>query len=171
MAPDLLMVMLSYGFGPVWQAIHTSNWSPNILTTPGAWYDGYSAMGNLATTATTPTDLCVVQGHPPFAETLTSLMNGYAALFGASSTNYLSFAMNDSAPLQLLKLAIGKYHSVDPGAIKTALDNMGPIKLFGTIDVHYTAQNHVGLTGDYGANECRIGSLTDGKYRVPLVAP
>ncbi|HKA04454.1 MAG TPA: ABC transporter substrate-binding protein, partial [Acidimicrobiales bacterium] len=46
--PDLLYVNLSFAYGPVWQAIKAAGWSPKIMTSAGAWYDGFDAMGDLA---------------------------------------------------------------------------------------------------------------------------
>ena len=40
---NLVVVAIGYGYGPIWQGIQTAGWSPEILTSAGAWYDGFTA--------------------------------------------------------------------------------------------------------------------------------
>jgi ABC-type branched-subunit amino acid transport system substrate-binding protein len=167
--PDLLIVNVGFGYGPIWQAIQSAGWSPKILTSAGAWYDGFSAMGALASTSVAPYTECVTPNHPAFTHEQTTLMDGYAGIFGASSVNYLTFVSTDNVPLELLKYAIEKYHSVDPNAIKQALEGIHNQDFLGlTYDI--TPTNHFGLTGVYGANTCTMSPFSDGPYRVPFVA-
>jgi ABC-type branched-subunit amino acid transport system substrate-binding protein len=169
--PDLLYVNLAYAFGPVWQAIKTANWSPKILTSAAAWYDGYDAMGDLATNGVAYYVTCVKSDHPPFTKELSDLMDGYASVFGSSSVNYLTFVSNDSAPLELFAAAAEKTHSIDPDAIKSAIESAGAQPLYGgTLTYNYTATNHFGITGDAGAAVCKMASFSDPKYRIPLIA-
>ena len=169
--PDLLYVNLGYAYGPVWQAIKTANWNPKILTSAGAWYDGFDAMSGLADNAVAYYVTCQKQDHPPFTKELTDLMDGYATVFGTSSTNYLTFVSNDSAPLELYAAAAQKIHSLDPDGIKTTIETAGPQPLYGgTLTYNYTATNHYGITGDAGAATCHMNTFTDPKYRIPIIA-
>ena len=113
----------------------------------------------------------VKAGHPPFNAKLTELLDAYAGVFGATSTNYLVFAQYDSLSPELLKLAIEKNHSIDPDAIKNALETMGPVTIWDIFKVANTPDNHTGIVGDYGANVCNMAPLVDGAYRQPTIAP
>jgi hypothetical protein len=155
----------------VWQAIQSANWSPKILTTAGAFYDGYSGMGPLANNAVTGYYTCVKANHAPYAPELTGLMDAYGSVFGTSSVNYLTFVQAISVPFEILKKAIEKVHSIDPDAIKQALETMGPTTYFGTFKYSYTPTDHNAVGGDYGAALCSMAPLVDGAYRQPLVAP
>lgn len=168
--PDLLLVYVSYGLGPIWQAIQTSKWSPRILSSPLVWYDGFTGMGPLATNAVADYYSCVQPNHAPFPKQLTDLLDGYANAFGTSSVNYLTYVDNDLGPMELMKTAIEKYHSVDPAAVKKALESTNQV-LWGVFTYNYTPTNHWGLTSDYAANVCKDTPFSDGAYRVPIVAP
>jgi branched-chain amino acid transport system substrate-binding protein len=168
--PDLLFVNLGFGYGPVWQALQSANWSPKILTSAGAWYDGFSGMGNLANNAIAGYEDCVKPNHAPYPKDLTDLMDAYAGIFGATSTNYLTFVQSDSVAPELAKKAIEKFHSVDPDAIKEALETMGPTTLFGVYQFNITPTNHVAVVGDYGPAVCNMSPLVDGPYRQPTIA-
>jgi ABC-type branched-subunit amino acid transport system substrate-binding protein len=168
--PDLLWVNMGYGYGPVWQGLQTAKWSPMIFTSAGAWYDSFAAMGDLAKNAYAAYYECVEEDHTPFNDTVKAAMDGYASVFGTTSTNYLTFVTSDDGPLELLKKAIETHHSIEPEAIKDALENMGPTKVMDTVEYHYTADNHFGVTGEYGAAVCKLDPTTDGAYRIPLKA-
>jgi ABC-type branched-subunit amino acid transport system substrate-binding protein len=168
--PDLLMLNVGFGYGPIWQGIQGANWNPKILAPAGIFYDGYSGMGPLANNTVVVTTHCTTPGHPPFPKTLTDPMDGYVGILGASSVNYILFFTSDNGPLELLKMAIEKNHSLDPDAIKSALESLGNVKLGGTVDYNYTPTNHFGLTGDYGVAVCNASGFTDGPYRIPVLA-
>jgi ABC-type branched-subunit amino acid transport system substrate-binding protein len=169
--PDFLIINVGYGYGPIWQAMKTANWSPKFYVSGSAFYDGYSGLGALAANGVTVTTNCATTGHAPFPSVLTDAMNAYATVFGSSSVNYILYYTSDNAPLDLLKLAVEKYHSTDPDAIKQAIENLGPIKLGGVIDYNFSPTNHYGQTGPYGTNVCTISNFSDGPYRLPVVAP
>jgi ABC-type branched-subunit amino acid transport system substrate-binding protein len=168
--PDLLYVNLGYGFGPVWQAIKGASWNPKILTSAAAWYDGFDAMGALSDNAVAYYVTCQKQDHPPFTKELTDLMDGYATVFGTSSTNYLTFVSNDSAPLELFAAAAEKIHSIDPDGIKATIESAPQPLYGGTLTYNYTPTNHYGITGDAGAAACHMNTFTDPKYRIPIIA-
>jgi len=168
---DFVMILVGFGYGPIWQAMQSANYSPKFMVSGSAFYDGYSGMGPLADIAVTVTTHCSTPGHPPFPKALTDPMDGYASVFGTTSVNYILFDTSDNGPLELLKLAIEKNHSTDPDAIKQAMENLGPQKIFGIIDYNFSPTNHYGLTGDYGTAVCKMSNFADGAYRIPVVAP
>ncbi len=98
-------------------------------------------------------------------------MDGYATVFGTSSTNYLTFVSNDSAPLELYAAAAEKIHSLDPDGIKTtSRQPAAAASTAGTLTYNYTPTNHYGITGDAGAAACHMNTFTDPKYRIPIIA-
>jgi branched-chain amino acid transport system substrate-binding protein len=170
-SPDLLIVAVGFGFGPIWQGMQAASWSPAILTSPGAFYDGFNSMGPLATKGVVPYVDCVAPGHAPFQKTLTDLMDAYMSVPGTSTINLLAQPSYDSAPLELLKYAIEKNHSVDPDAIKQAMEGMGSQTYFGAFTFNFSPTNHGGMTGDFGANICKMMTpFSDGKYQIPFIA-
>jgi branched-chain amino acid transport system substrate-binding protein len=168
--PDLLMVSMGFGYGPVWQAMQSASFSPRILTSAGAFYDGFNGMGALANKGVVWYVDCVPPNHAPFEKTLTDLMDAYHAVPGTSTINLLAQPSFDSAPMEILKYAIEKYHSVDPDAIKQAIEGMGQRTFFGAFQYDYTPTNHFGMTGDLGPNMCNMTGFVDGKYMIPTLA-
>jgi ABC-type branched-subunit amino acid transport system substrate-binding protein len=169
--PDLLLVALGLGYGPIWQAIQATNWSPSIVTSAGAWYDGFNAMGPLATKAYAAFDDCVTAGHPPFPTDITSDMDGYIGALGESTINYLTYINSGLMEFELAKLAIEKYHSIDPNALKQALEGMTNQTVLGIFQYSFSPTNHFGLTGQYGEHVCHMSPFVDGKYKEPTIAP
>jgi ABC-type branched-subunit amino acid transport system substrate-binding protein len=169
-SPDLLIVAVGFGFGPIWQGMQAASWSPAILTSPGAFYDGFNSMGPLATKGVVPYVDCVAPGHAPFQKTLTDLMDAYMSVPGTSTVNLLAQPSYDSVPLEILKYAIEKNHSVDPDAIKQAIEGMGGQTYFGAFTYNFSPTNHFGMTGDLGPNICKMTPFSDGKYQIPFVA-
>jgi ABC-type branched-subunit amino acid transport system substrate-binding protein len=166
--PDLLLVYLGYGFGPLWQAIRSANWSPKIMATAGAWYDGFDAMGPLATTAVAPFYTCADSADQTFPPDLTSLFSLYAAQ--QKQVNYLISIDLDSNPFNMLKYAIEKYHSVDPNAIKTAIEGIHGAQ-FHYIPYDFSPTNHYGVSGQYGAAVCNMAPpYAGGPGRLPTKA-
>ena len=167
--PDLVMLMVSEGFGPIWDGFHAAGWAPTILTS-GGFYDGYTSMGDLATKAYTPATDCVLANHAPYSKTVTDLMDGYVAAVGNASPNMLIYIHTDSIQLELLKYAIEKYHSTDPNAIKQALESIHNQSFIDPIFTYnFSPTNHYGITGDLGAHVCVMSPLIDGPYRMPTI--
>ncbi|HEY2563429.1 MAG TPA: hypothetical protein VGI44_06930, partial [Acidimicrobiales bacterium] len=165
------VVYLGVGFGPVWQAMQSANWSPTILSSAGAWYDGFDAMGALAAKAYAPYVDCASSPSQTFTPEQQDLFAKYSAVTGAASTNYLTYIASDSVPVEIMAAAIEKYHSTDPTAIKKAIEGMGR-KTFIGIDYHYSPTNHFGLTGQYGPAVCAMGPpYAGGVGKVPIKQP
>jgi ABC-type branched-subunit amino acid transport system substrate-binding protein len=168
--PDLLLVTVGFGYGPIWQAMHAASWSPKILAPP-VWYDAFDAMGSLANNGAAFYYECVTPDHPPFSKQMTDLMDGYVNTFGSNIINALTYVGSDLVPMEMAKLAIEKYHSVDPDAIKQAMEGMQNQTFFDTLTYNFSASNHFGLSGALGASACKLAPFSDGPYRIPFVAP
>lgn len=170
--PDLLYVGASFAYGPIWQAIQAANWSPRIYVGAGAWYDSFKAMGPLAENAVTAYSHCVAKNRAPLPSVVTQAMDGYEAILGANTTNYLTYVGTDDVPMILLKTAIEKYKSIHPDAIKRGLEEMKNQKVLQIYEFTYSPTDHDGLTGELATGVCNMAEskLTFGKYRVPTLA-
>lgn len=166
--PQVVIVYIGAGYGPVWQAMQAANWSPTILASAGAWYDGFSAMGSLATNAYAPYVDCATSPSETFSATQESLFAGYSAVTDAYETNYLTFIASDSVPVYILAYAIEKYDSTAPAAIKKAIEGIHNVKFLG-INYNFSATNHYGITGTFGAAVCKMGPpYAGGVGKVPV---
>lgn len=169
--PDLLLVYLGVGFGPVWQAMQSANWSPTILSSAGAWYDGFDAMGSLTAKAYAPYVDCADSPSQTFTAEQQGLFAKYSAVTGGTSTNYLTYIASDSVPVEIMAAAIEKYHSTDPSAIKKAIEGIHHRSFIG-IQYNFSPTNHFGLTGRYGPAVCAMGPpYAGGVGKVPIKQP
>jgi ABC-type branched-subunit amino acid transport system substrate-binding protein len=168
--PDVLINLASYGFAPIWQAMQVAQWSPVILSTPGAWYDGFNGMGPLVNKAVSFYQACADSVSQTWPPDVAALMSQYNKGTGGFSIGYFTYVTSDSVPLELFKVAIEKYHSTDPDAIKKALESVNQ-SFFGA-QFSYSPTNHFGLTSQYGAAVCNMGPpYAGGDAKVPVKAP
>jgi ABC-type branched-subunit amino acid transport system substrate-binding protein len=166
--PDLLVVNAGVSYGPIWNAIQGANWSPTILTSAGAWYDGFSAMGPLQAKASAYYYNCANSTAQTFSASQQALMASYAAATSNAVTNYLTFIATDSIPLEMLHYAITKYHSIDPAAIKKAIEGIHNQTFLG-FTYNFSSTNHYGLIGQYGAATCLMAPpYAGGVGKVPV---
>jgi ABC-type branched-subunit amino acid transport system substrate-binding protein len=168
--PDVLIVYIGFGYGPVWSAIRASGWSPQIIASAGAWYDGFTAMGPLAAKAVSPYNDCADSSSQTWPTDGAGLMSKYSAATAGGFVNYLTFVQTDTVALEILKYAIEKYHSVDPNAIKAAIDGMHGMSFHG-INYDYSPTNHYGISGPFAAAVCNMGPpFAGGDAKVPVKA-
>jgi ABC-type branched-subunit amino acid transport system substrate-binding protein len=168
--PDLLIVQVGYGYAPIWQAMQIAKFSPPILATAGAWYDGFSGMGSLVSKASAYYNDCADSAGQTWPADVAALMSQYNKATGGFSINYLTYVATDSVPLEMMKVAIEKYHSVDPNAIKAAMETIDQ-SFFG-IQYKITPTNHYGITGPYAAAVCNMGPpYAGGDAKVPVKTP
>ncbi|MDQ1359626.1 MAG: branched-chain amino acid transport system substrate-binding protein, partial [Acidimicrobiaceae bacterium] len=83
---QLLVVTAGEGFGPIWQAVQSANWSPNILASAGAWYSGFDSMGSLTAKASAYYYNCADTATQTFTPVQNQLMTAYS-----QGTNYAAF--------------------------------------------------------------------------------
>jgi ABC-type branched-subunit amino acid transport system substrate-binding protein len=166
--PDLLVVYIGFGYGPLWSAMRAASWSPPLLAAAGAWYDGFNGMGPLATKAVASYYDCADSASQTWPADVAGLMGQYSAATGGAFTNYLTFVNTDTVALELLKYAIEKYNSVDPNAIKAAIEGIANHSFYG-ITYNYTPTNHYGITGPYAAAVCNMATpYAGGNAKVPV---
>jgi ABC-type branched-subunit amino acid transport system substrate-binding protein len=167
--PDLLLVILAAGYGPVWDGLHSLNWTPKVLAAETAFYDGYSSLGDLASTALSVTSDCLDPGTQvsSLPADVRELMAGYGKI--EQINNMLIFVHADSVLLDIVKYAIEKYNSVAPSAIVAAMNGINQSFLWNQFTYHYTAQNHAGAVG-HSEQVCKLSPLSDPLYRIPFAA-
>jgi ABC-type branched-subunit amino acid transport system substrate-binding protein len=166
---NLVVGAIGYGYGPIWQSMQTAGWSPDVLTSAGAWYDGFTAMGSLAAKAVVPYVDCLKPGQSLPAATSTLLTKFATA--APEQINYLNVVQGLYGPLEILAKAIGKEHSTAGPAIKAGIDSLGRQQYQGGWTYDFTAKNHYGLTGSYAAQVCAMSPLSNGTLQIPTAAP
>jgi ABC-type branched-subunit amino acid transport system substrate-binding protein len=165
---QLLVVTAGEGYGPIWQAVQASGWSPTILSSAGAWYSGFTSMGSLTAKASAYYYQCADTPDQTFTSVQTNLMNQYAAATSNLVVNYLTFIATDSVPLEIANYAITKYHSVSPEAIKAAIQGIHDQSFLG-LKYSFSPTNHFGLTGGFGPAVCNMGPpYAGGAGKVPV---
>jgi branched-chain amino acid transport system substrate-binding protein len=169
--PDMVFIDLGSGYGPVWQAMQTDGMTGvKILSTSGAWYDSFSAMGTLANNAYAPFYSCAPSTTVTYPANVMSLMSQYSAATYGYSTNYRIYVMADSVPFDLLKYAIEKEHSDSPQAIKAGLESIHN-QSFLTFKYNYTSANHYGIQGTDKAAVCRMAPpYAGGVGKIPTIS-
>jgi ABC-type branched-subunit amino acid transport system substrate-binding protein len=172
--PDVVLVATEYGFGPIWQSFHTLGWSPNIMGDVGFFYDGYNALGDLASKAYAP---CwqgenVGQSLP---SQVVGMINQIAPLNGGIAPDPIIAASVSMEQMLLAKYAIEKYDSLDPAALQAALQGMDKTELLNWEGMQFTESSsfHGGLVGPYGAGICQsspLGKVGDKNFPVFIYA-
>jgi ABC-type branched-subunit amino acid transport system substrate-binding protein len=165
---DLLIVTAGEAYGPIWQSILASGWSPTILASAGAWYSGFTSMGSLTPNAYAFYYECADSSSQTFSAVQNQLMSQYATATSSLVTNYLTFLATDSEPLEILYYAITKYNSVAPAALKAAIEGIHNKSFLG-LTYNFSSTNHFGLTGSFGPAVCHMGApYAGGVGKVPV---
>jgi ABC-type branched-subunit amino acid transport system substrate-binding protein len=172
--PDVVLVATEYGFGPIWSSFHTLGWSPNIMGDVGFFYDGYNALGNLASHAWAPCWQGENTGQT-LPSQVVSMINQIAPLNGGIAPDPIIAASVSMEQMLLAKYAIEKYDSLDPAALQKALAGMDNTKLLNWVGMQFTESStfHGGLVGPYGAGICQsspLGKVGDKNFPVFIYA-
>jgi len=171
--PDIVLVAVGVGLGPIWNAFHSANWAPPILALQNALYDGYASLGNLGATTVAPAYDCIPSDDiSAIPSPVKTLMDAYLKSLGNVGVNMLVFANSDSMPLEALNYAITKYHSTSPDAIKAALEGLNNQGFIGDyFHLSFSPTNHFGNSGSSGTQMCKLSPLAGGSYSIPTYAP
>jgi ABC-type branched-subunit amino acid transport system substrate-binding protein len=166
---QLLVVTAGEGYGPIWQAVQSANWSPNILASAGAWYSGFDSMGALTAKASAYYYNCADTATQTFTPVQNQLMTAYSQGTNYPAfVNYLTSMATDSVPLEIMDYAITKYHSTAPAAIKKAIEGITSKQILG-LTYKFSPTNHFGLVGSFGPAVCNMGPpYAGGVGRVPV---
>lgn len=171
MNPDLLVVSVGVGYGPIWQAMQSASFSPDILANPGAWYNGFQSMGSLANNAYAFYYNCAPSVNTTFTPQQTELMQAYSnGMHFPEYVNYLTAIATSSVPLEMLSYAATKEHSIAPDAIKVALEHVTNKKFLG-LTYTFTSSNHFGIKAPYNSAVCKMAPpYASGVGKVPVQA-
>ena len=140
---------------------------PTSCPPPAPGTTASAGWGTLVNKAVSAYSACADTAGQTWPPDVAALQAAYNKATGGFSTNYMTYVISDSIPLELLKVAIEKYHSVDPAAIKKAMEGINQ-QFFGA-QFTITPTNHYGLTGQYGAAVCNMGQpYAGGLAKVPV---
>jgi ABC-type branched-subunit amino acid transport system substrate-binding protein len=166
---DLVVILTTGAYGNIWKAILAASWTPEVLTQSYALFNGYADMGDLAPHVRVLTSGCVSSADEKFSPEVTDLMDQYSTATGGASPSLLVYVQTNDVGVELLKTAVEKYHSVDPDAIRQALEGFSGDVLFPGNTYEFSPTDHYGLTGTYGAQVCNAAPLVGGKYLLPTI--
>lgn len=161
--PQVLIVATEFGFGPIWQSLHSMGWSPKIMGDVGFFYDGYNSLGSLGANAWAP----CWQGLPnqgsstplPPANVI-SAVNQIGPISSGISPDPLIATSVEMEQILLVKWAIEKTHTLDSTALKNALETMRNTPIWWPENQFtYTPTYHNALVGPYGAGICNASPL------------
>lgn len=155
---QVILTAIEFGFGPVWDGLHTMGWSPNIMGDQGFFYSGYSALGSLGPNAEGLCWLGQIPGQSVPQFVLTEL-NKIAAQ-SPTLPDPLIATVYGVGELFLAKYAIEHAHSLNDAALKSELESLrdAPVWWSG-LRLTYTPTDHAGLSGAYTAGICRAAPL------------
>jgi ABC-type branched-subunit amino acid transport system substrate-binding protein len=167
--PDVVVVATEFGFGPIWNGFKALGWSPKIMGDVGFFYDGYNALGNLAANAVAPcwygNQPGILQenaGQDGLTQDVINVVNQIAPLNGGIAPDSLIAASDQMDELYMAKYAIEKANTLDPVALKNALETLngnGASLWYSTNTFSETAQDHSGQVGQWGAGICQGAPL------------
>lgn len=158
--PDVVLVMIGLGYGAVWNGMKSMGWSPNIVGDLAAFYFEYTAMGSLANNAFSPAWWGSIPSHPTLPQTISGYMSLIKPL---NPPNYPGLLISANVGLDkvlLVKYAVEKYNSVDPNAMKQALETLNDTPIFWQGNrLTESASEHTGVVGPYSAGAMNMAQL------------
>ncbi|HLG92308.1 MAG TPA: ABC transporter substrate-binding protein [Acidimicrobiales bacterium] len=163
---DGLALFAEGGLGQVYDGLRAIGWSPPIVTTAAAYIVGYSSLGSLAATTYSNCSVALQPGQEPDAPS-TALLQAVSAKTGVNPNLTAAIIYNDD--LLILKYAIEKTRTLDPDAIKSAIEGIKSMS-FTSPQYRYTfsVTNHDGWPYSE-IHMCKMAPL--GKFDFPIIAP
>ena len=164
---DWLLANNVVGFVPLYNALNAVGWHPNILETTSAYYDGASALGDLASTTYAACNVGATPGSTLPAN-LTKVLAAATAKLGATAPDLLTGMTSDYDGLLQFKYAAEKADSISGPAVIKVLNTIKN-QSFSDPDwaYTYTATDHLGwITSD--DHICTVSPL--GQYGTPTIA-
>lgn len=158
--PDVLLVMIGFGYGAVWQGLNSMGWHPNLMGDLAAFYFGIDAMGPVAKTAYSPAWWGDIPNKPTLPANIKAIMDELAKYNPPHYPGKLISANVTLGKILLAKYAIEKYHSADSDAMKSALETLDNYQMFWEgMRWTYNSSKHIGPVGPYGAGAMRMDQL------------
>ena len=161
--PDVLLVSVSLGFGSVWDDLQTIGWSPTIMTNEGVFFDGYSAIGSLASSMYTTCATGIPAGVTLPPEVLSTIEAIQAISPGIiDQQDGVQESMDE---LLILRKVIEETHTLDSTALAKAIESLPHNSSFfwSRWKYNFTASNHLGYSS---GSICQVSPL--GPHLVPI---
>jgi hypothetical protein len=153
--PDLFFEDTSSGYGSVWDAMLTANWSPPILASAGVWYDALSSMGPLESNAYSAFENCATSATESMPAEKAA-WPVFRQIVGAGQVNLNASVGDNLNSIDMVAYAIKKEHSLAPNAIAKGIESIRNVTFNGFL-YNFSPTQHYGLTGSLGAAVCNVG--------------
>ena len=164
---DWLLANNVVGFAPLYNALRAVGWHPNIIETTSGYYDGASALGNLAPTTYAACNVGATPGSTLPAN-VTKVLAAATAKLGATQPDLLTAMTSDYDGLLQFKYAAEKADSISGPAVIKVLNTITN-QSFSDPDwtYTYTASDHLGWIAS-NDHICTVTPL--GQYGTPTIA-
>jgi branched-chain amino acid transport system substrate-binding protein len=164
---DWLLANNVVGFVPLYNALRAVGWHPNILETTSAYYDGASALGNLAPTTWAGCNVGATPGST-LPASVTKILAAATATLGGTQPDLLTGVASSYDALLQFKYAVEKADSISGPAVVKVLNTITN-KSFSDPDwtYTYTASDHLGWIASSN-HVCTVAPL--GTYGTPTIA-
>jgi ABC-type branched-subunit amino acid transport system substrate-binding protein len=165
--PDVLLVMLGLGYGPVWSGLNTLGWNVPVVGDLAAFYFSTANLGRVAANAVSPAWWGQIPNHPDLPQNIVDVMNAIGPNVGAPHyPGLLISASVEMSKALLIKYAVEKSNSVDPDKMKAALETMSDTPIYWPgARFTYSATEHTSLVGPYSAGAMRMDKFaTNGTF-------
>lgn len=166
---NTVAVLTTSGAGTVWSGLHAANWNPNIITLGTARYIGFDQLGSFAGTAIMPCTLPTQGPGQALNATLVKFIGAvHKALPEAPAPSF------DTAPdywlsVNIVKDAIEQANSIDPDAIKAALETWkDKVVTDPQTPITYSPTNHEGRTAPSASTVCGLSKVSADGLDVPV---
>jgi ABC-type branched-subunit amino acid transport system substrate-binding protein len=154
---NTIAVVATGGQGAVWDGLHASNWSPHIMTLDTSRFIGYSELKGLATTAVTACYLPRVGPGIKLDSNLVTYLKAVQKALPTLPAASLATAPDYMLVLDAVKSAIEQAKSVDPAAIKAAMETWKNEDVFSPLmTLTYSPTNHDGRSGPGTSAVCQL---------------
>jgi branched-chain amino acid transport system substrate-binding protein len=164
-ADGLVILSVGAAVGHVYEALKALNWAPKTVGTYSLLYSGRTSLGDLAANTFFSCGIGVANGGTPDPG-LDALVQKSNTAFGKIPTNAGGIWSVDS--IRILKAAIEKYHSLDPDAIKSAIESFKGVSYTSpNFTYTYSAQEHAGWPRSE-VKMCRLDKV--GQDGIPVFA-
>lgn len=162
--PDAVVVEINTGFGPVWDAFKSANWSPVIVTGESAYFDGLTSVTSQLQPNSYTTCL---DGLPNGTKLPANVKSALNLINPDNIPDQLTALQSNITSLEILKAAIEKNHSIDPDAIKAGIESLTDNTFYYKAwHFSFSPTNHAGRVGP---DVCHI--LPTSSLGVPVIAP
>jgi branched-chain amino acid transport system substrate-binding protein len=164
---DWLLANNVVGFVPLYNALNAVGWHPNIIETTSAYYDGASALGDLAPTTYAACNVAATPGSNLPAN-VTKVLAAATAKLGATQPDLLTAMTSDYDGLLQYKYAAEKADSISGPAVIKVLNTITN-KSFSDPNwaYTYTSSDHLGWIAS-DDHICTVSPL--GQYGTPTIA-